>query len=92
MYSIFELIMLVSFGVSWPFSVYKSWKSRSTQGKSPVFLAVVWFGYLSGIVHKLLYSRDFVIVVYIFNLVMVGIDICFYIVNRRRERAQAAEV
>jgi hypothetical protein len=90
MYSVFELIMLICFGISWPFSVYKSWKSKSTKGKSPVFLVVVWLGYVSGIVHKILYSRDLVILVYIFNLVMVGIDIGFYIINRRRELAQTA--
>jgi hypothetical protein len=92
MYSVFELIMLVCFGISWPFSVYKSWKSKSTKGKSPVFLVVIWLGYVSGIVHKILYSRDLIILVYVFNLVMVGIDIGFYIVNRRRERAQTAEL
>ena len=30
----FETVMIICFGLSWPFSVYKSWKSRTTKGKT----------------------------------------------------------
>lgn len=81
--SIFEIIMLLCFGVAWPFSIYKSYKSRSTAGKSLVFLCVVLCGYLAGITHKLLFSLDFVIYLYALNLTMVSIDIALYMRNRK---------
>jgi hypothetical protein len=84
MKSVFELIMLVCFGVSWPFSVYKSWKSKSVQGKSLIFLLAIWIGYVSGILHKVFFAPDFVILVYIFNLTMVTLDLVLYFVNSRR--------
>jgi hypothetical protein len=86
MNSIFELLMLVCFGISWPFSVYKSWKSKSAKGKSLVFLLAVWLGYISGILHKIFFAPDFVIAVYVFNLTMVSLDLLLFLVNTRRER------
>ncbi|MDK2903673.1 MAG: hypothetical protein PWQ93_1592, partial [Clostridiales bacterium] len=47
--SIFESIMLLCFGAAWPFSIYKSYKSRSTAGKSLVFSLLLLIGYISGI-------------------------------------------
>jgi len=35
--SMFEIIMLVCFGAAWPFSIYKSYTSRSNAGKSIFF-------------------------------------------------------
>jgi len=83
--SVFELTMLVCFGVSWPFSVYKSFKSHSTRGKSLVFLVAIWVGYVAGIAHKLIYSRDAVLWVYVFNLTMVSLDLFLFMVNRAAE-------
>ena len=65
MNSPFELIMLICFGLSWPFAAYKSYKSQSTRGKSLIFLLAIWVGYVSGILHKLLYSSDMIILVYL---------------------------
>jgi hypothetical protein len=81
--SIFEIIMLICFGAAWPFSIYKSYSSRSIEGKSFLFLVVVMIGYGSGILHKIFYNYDNVIYLYILNLVMVGIDLLLYIRNRR---------
>jgi hypothetical protein len=81
--SIFEIIMLLCFGLAWPFSIYKSWKSRETSGKSVLFLFIVVVGYLAGILHKLLYSRDGVVFLYLLNSLMVSADIALYYRNRR---------
>jgi hypothetical protein len=81
--SIFEIIMLLCFGLAWPFSIYKSWKSRETNGKSVLFLFIVVVGYLAGILHKLLYSRDGVVFLYLLNSLMVSADIALYYRNRR---------
>jgi len=84
--SAFEILMLVCFGAAWPFSIVRSWRSKSTKGKSPVFLVIVMIGYGAGILHKILYQLDGVIILYVVNLVMVAVDTALYIVNRRREK------
>jgi hypothetical protein len=77
--SIFEIIMLLCFGFAWPFSIYKSYKSRSTKGKSLMFLYVVLAGYIAGVLHKTFYHMDGVIIFYIINLSLVIADtILFY--------------
>lgn len=79
--NIFEIIMMISFGFSWPFSIYKSYVSRSTQGKSLPFLYIVSVGYAAGILHKIFYSYDFVIIFYINNFLLVVIDIILFYRN-----------
>lgn len=79
--SIFEAIMLLCFGAAWPFSIIKSYKSKSVAGKSPYFLIVVIIGYISGIINKLLYSNDIVMYLYILNLLMVATDLALYYRN-----------
>lgn len=81
--SIFEIIMLICFGLAWPFSIYKSYKSRDTKGKSVLFLFIVVVGYIAGIIHKLLYSRDGVVFLYLLNSIMVSTDIILYYRNKR---------
>lgn len=78
--------MLICFGFAWPISLVKSYKSKSTGGKSPWFSVIVVVGYIFGVIHKLLYSRDIVMVLYIINAVMVITDLCLWIRNRRIER------
>jgi hypothetical protein len=81
--SIFEALMLLCFGAAWPFSIIKSYKSRSVAGKSPYFLIVIIFGYISGIINKLLNSNDLVMYLYILNLLMVSTDLALYYRNVR---------
>jgi hypothetical protein len=73
--SIFEAIMLVCFGAAWPASIYKSFRSRTARGKSLAFLFIVLTGYLSGILHKLYFSLDWVLALYVLNMIMVFMDI-----------------
>jgi hypothetical protein len=80
--SIFEMIMLICFGLAWPFSIYRSWKSRQIAGKSIIFLFALFFGYIMGILHKLFYSFDPVIFFYGLNGSMVLIDIALYFRNK----------
>lgn len=86
--SIYEALMLISFGAAWPFSIYKSYVSRSVQGKSAFFLIIVLVGYVAGILHKLFYQYDMVIYLYILNFVMVSIDFILYMQNSRLHRSQ----
>lgn len=86
--SIFEAIMLICFGAAWPFSIYKSYVSRSVQGKSAFFLIIVLVGYVAGILHKLFYQYDMVIYLYILNFIMVSIDFILYLQNSRLHHSQ----
>ncbi len=81
--SIFEALMLLCFGAAWPFSIYKSWKGRSNAGKSALFMLILLAGYLFGILHKALYSFDFVIFLYALNMLMVTTDLLLYVRNGR---------
>jgi hypothetical protein len=83
---ILEFLMLCCFGASWPFSIAKSVRSRSTKGKSIMFMVLVEIGYIFGIAHKLLYSRNWVIWAYAALFILVGVDIALYFRNRRLER------
>ena len=84
--SIFEAGMLLCFGFAWPISLIKAWKSRSTGGKSWLFSAVVILGYVFGITHKILHSRDIVMVLYVINMLMVTGDLLIWVRNRRFEK------
>ncbi|RNC29727.1 MAG: hypothetical protein AWM53_00344 [Candidatus Dichloromethanomonas elyunquensis] len=77
------MIMLLCFGSAWPFSIYTSYKTRTAKGKSAFFLFVLLIGYLSGIMHKILYSFDYILILYVLNFCMVGIDILLYFRNKR---------
>jgi hypothetical protein len=81
--SAFEIAMLLCFGAAWPFSICKSYTSRQNVGKSIIFLYVILAGYVSGVLHKALYSMDKVIYLYILNGLMVLTDIALYYRNRR---------
>ncbi|MGN1047426.1 MAG: hypothetical protein ACI4QZ_02350 [Eubacteriales bacterium] len=94
MSEILEVVMIVSFGVSWPLNVIKSYKARTTKGKSLSFLCLIFFGYIAGIASKLLNesymmsisSKWYVLFFYVLNLIMVGTDLCLYVRNYRLDR------
>jgi len=83
--SIFEAMMLVCFGASWPLDIYKSLKSRTTAGKSVMFMFVLCIGYIFGIINKIINSRDIVLILYIINFLLVSFDIFLFYRNRRLE-------
>ena len=73
--SIFEAVMLFCFGASWPLAIYKTYKSKNPVGKSLPFLYLVFIGYASGICHKYFVAYNWVIYLYIVNLLLVATDI-----------------
>ena len=90
---IFEFIMLACFGLSWPISVYKSIKSKSTQGKSVVFIIAIIIGYISGIIGKIINDQlTYVLIIYCFNLIVVSVDLALFFINRSREQQDAKEM
>lgn len=86
--SLLEMTMLICFGAAWPLSIYKSYTSKSTAGKSVFFLIIIMIGYVAGILNKLLYNYDFVIYLYILNLIMVFIDTMLYFRNSKAVKKQ----
>ena len=94
MAELFEIIMIVSFGASWPMNVLKSYKGRTTKGKSLGFLCLIFFGYIAGIISKLInetYMATFgqkwyVLFFYVLNLIMVGMDLILYFRNKQLDK------
>lgn len=72
--SIFEIIMLICFGLSWPVSISKSYRTKNVEGKSVIFLYIIITGYLFGVVHKIKYNYDWVTYLYAYNACLVFID------------------
>ena len=99
MAELFEIIMIVSFGASWPVNVIKSYKARTTKGKSLVFLLLIFFGYIAGITSKLInktYMANFgqkwyVLFFYVLNFIMVGTDLLLYVRNRKLDKLNEAD-
>lgn len=91
---IFEIIMIVSFGASWPFNVMRSYKARTTKGKSLSFLCLILFGYVAGIISKLINetymanfgSKWYVLFFYVLNFIMVFADFLLYFRNKKLDK------
>ena len=98
MSEIFEIIMIVSFGISWPINLSKNIKSKSTKGISILFYILIFVGYIFGIVSKFLnqnYMDNFntkwyVLIFYFFNLIFVGLNIIVYLINKHKESISLA--
>ena len=85
MSEICEILMIVLFGFSWPANVIKSYKARTTKGKSLMFLILIFVGYLFGITAKLTADsfKWYVLFFYVLNTIMVGLDLILYVRNAK---------
>jgi uncharacterized protein with PQ loop repeat len=83
--SIFEAGMLICFGMSWPFAIVKVIKTKSVKGVSLLFLSLVFIGYICGVMHKYLYSLDWVTFLYLYNGTLVLTQIILYFVYADRK-------
>lgn len=84
----FEIAMLVLFGCSWPNNIIKSLQTKSTKGKSLLFLILIDTGYVCGILAKLISGNIiwYVLAVYILNFVMVSTDLVLYFYYKNQEK------
>ena len=79
--------MLVCFGISWPFNIAKSIRSRTAKGKSVAFELLIIAGYLCGLVGKfILGNLSYVVFFYIADILMVAADLVLTLRNRRLDR------
>ena len=94
MSEILEVVMIVSFGASWPLNVIKSYKVRTAKGKSLAFLCLIFLGYIAGIASKFTNEaymaafdeKWYVLFFYFLNLAMVTADILLYFRNRKLDK------
>lgn len=92
MAELLESTMLVCFGLSWPMNLAKNIKARSAKNMSIQFILLIITGYIAGISAKIYTHRfNYVLIVYLLNLVVVSANVVVYIINSRYDRqAQAA--
>lgn len=86
----FEAGMLACFFSSWPFAVWKTWRTKTAAGKSFTLLWLLFIGYLLGILHKVIYNLDIIVLLYILNGAFVLTELVLCSVYRRRARAEGA--
>lgn len=76
--SIFEILMLICFAISWPISIIKALRTKVVAGKSPLFMAIIIVGYIFGIIHKIINGFDYVTFLWMFNTLLVSVDLMLY--------------
>ncbi len=82
MSSVFETIMLVCFGLSWPINAIKAYKARTAKATSLPFILLIFVGYIAGISAKLVSGQiNYVFIVYLINIVMVFLNLAMYFRN-----------
>lgn len=85
--SIFEAIMLICFGLSWPLNVVKAYKAGTTKGTSLPFIFLIITGYIAGIAAKVITGQiNYVLIVYLLNLAIVSMNIVVYFRNASLDR------
>lgn len=80
--AIFETIMLICFGLSWPLNVIKAYKAKTAKGTSLPFILLIITGYIAGITAKIVTDQiNYVLIVYLVNLAIVSMNVFVYFRN-----------
>ena len=88
---ILEFLMLFAFGFSWPFAIWRTYKAKRVDGKSPHFMFIVLFGYACGIAaHLVEDSKHWLCIVYLIDMVLVSTDLALYFRYSRQQKASAS--
>lgn len=89
---ILEAAMLLCFGLSWPTNAYKNYQARTAAGTSWQFIMLITVGYFAGIAAKVVAgSINWVLAIYILNLVFLAANWGVYFRNRALDKARIAE-
>ncbi len=87
MVQFFEMVMLICFGLSWPFNIAKSLRSRTAKGKSVLFEIMIIIGYLCGVTGKLIGGNiTYVLAFYALDILLVSTDLILTFRNRKLDR------
>ena len=88
----FEAIMLICFGVSWPFNIAKSLRARTAKGKSVWFEVCIVAGYSFGLAGKFISGNvTYVAIVYAIDLILVTTSLILTLRNRHLDRLAEKE-
>ena len=80
----FEMIKLIGFGLSWPFNIAKSMRSKTAKGKSLPFEICIILGHTCGLAGKFVSGNvSYVVAFYVADILMVSIDLALTCRNRR---------
>ena len=91
MIEVFESVMLICFGLSWPMSVVKNIRAHSAKAMSLPFILLIIIGYIAGITAKICAGNySFVLLIYGINLMFVAANLVVYFINRRCDRHRGA--
>ena len=84
---LFEALMLVCFGFSWPLNVSKAYRARTAKGMSLPFIVLIITGYVAGITAKIMNGQfNYVLAVYFLNLAIVMTNMLVYFRNKGLDR------
>ena len=94
-----EGLMLICFGVSWPPAIIKTLRVKNPAGKSFIFMTLIILGYLAGIIGYLSKNgtnsfSDWVFWLYIVDVLMVATDYTlsiYYHIQRKKEAIAAGK-
>ena len=88
--SVFETIMLVCFGLSWPLNLIKAYRAKTARGTSLPFILLIITGYVAGITAKLITGQiNYVLIAYLLNLAIVLLNVFVYFRNVSLDKKHA---
>ena len=92
MVQLLEIAMLICFGLSWPFNITKSIRSRTAKGKSVYFEIMIIIGYLCGLGGKFISGNiTYVVAFYILDILLVSTDLILTFRNRKLDKERERE-
>lgn len=91
-FSIWEVLFLFCFAISWPISIIKSLRTKVVIGKSPIFMMLIILGYIFGIIHKVFHNNDIVTWMYVMNSLLVGTDLFLYFLYIGKNKRDLAQI
>ena len=88
--SIFETVMLLCFGFSWPMNLIKAYNAKTAKGTSLPFILLIIVGYVAGITAKIVTGQtNYVLAAYILNLAIVLLNLVIYFRNTSLDKKNA---
>ncbi len=86
MSELFEILMILCFGFSWPISIIKTLKVKTAAGKSPLFISLIIIGYVFGITSKIISGNiGIAFIFYWINLFMTSFDLVLQLYYRKKD-------
>lgn len=95
MENVFEMLMVVCFGISWPLNIRKLLQSKTAKGVSVMFYFFIWIGYIFGLASKAIKAYNgimtpaYVWFFYILNALMVSCGILLYFRYKKMDERKA---